>query len=375
MTTVGPNDYKNYARFLSDPESFYSFDKEKYFYLVDYYLDNSMKGRKKFKAICLSGAAKAENVSTTNPYHPIKIRPEFFDELLPDPCGEDFKEDPVGAKFAINMHPTAIGFNPMSAGQRSPGFGEELIVEYICTGPENFGKQRCLRYHFPQLSVKYDYTCANKELQSLVGQFAMIAPTQISQLPTPPQKGLSRGDAGPPPTPLPSSKLNGGIIKKFETDLGALLKSKGLPFKVTDRSRNVSQQMSRIMRKYNKNKSGAEVIATYGSLGRKMVKAIKAGDNEAFRSLASRSSRHLKGAAIDIRVWHYTDAQVATVLKAIRSLGGNPLVEPLTGGCWDKPGRNVTHPKRLKGIKFKGCYNQHIHIDIPRNYPNNLSNS
>lgn len=177
MTTVGPNDYKNYARFLSDPESFYSFDKEKYFYLVDYYLDNSMKGRKKFKAICLSGAAKAENVSTTNPYHPIKIRPEFFDELLPDPCGEDFKEDPMGAKFAINMHPTALGFNPISAGQRSPGFGEELIVEYICTGPENFGKQRCLRYHFPQLSVKYDYTCANKELQSMVGQFSQTSPS------------------------------------------------------------------------------------------------------------------------------------------------------------------------------------------------------
>jgi hypothetical protein len=159
----------------------------------------------------------------------------------------------------------------------------------------------------------------------------------------------------------------------FIANLGAALKQKGLPFVVTDRSRTVEEQMQRIMNKYENN-GPQEVISTYGkNRGAKMVSAIKSGDQATFRQLASKSSKHLKGNAIDIRSWHYTNEQMTVVLQEIRKLGGNPLVENIEG-CWTNSGRNVTTTQRVAGAKAGGrgkntpCHNEHIHIDIPENY-------
>ena len=162
------------------------------------------------------------------------------------------------------------------------------------------------------------------------------------------------------------------LIQKFETDLGKVITALGLPFKVTDRSRTVEDQVQRIKNKYYNN-GPQEVISTYKRRGKKMVKAIEEGNEAKLKKLAGGSSGHLGGAAIDIRSWHYTDEQMTIVLAEIRKLGGNPLVENIKG-CWTKSGRNVTKTKRIDGAKPGGngkntpCYNEHIHIDIPSNY-------
>lgn len=167
----------------------------------------------------------------------------------------------------------------------------------------------------------------------------------------------------------PSSKL----IDNFEKDLKKAIEALGLPFRVTDRSRTVDQQMDRIRNKYYKN-GPEEVKSTYGQTkGAKMNKAIEDGNDSELRKLAAGSSGHLGGAAIDIRSKKYTNEQISTVLEVIRKLGGNPLLENMKG-CWTNPGRNVTTTERIKGAKPGGdgpktpCHNEHIHIDIPSDY-------
>ena len=155
----------------------------------------------------------------------------------------------------------------------------------------------------------------------------------------------------------------------FEKQLEQAIKAKGLKFYVTDRSRTVDDQVKRIMNKYSGNGPG-EVIKSYKN-GKAMVAAIESGNQAQLKSLAAGSSRHLKGNAIDIRSHHYNDSEMTIVLAEIRKLGGNPLVEPLSGKCWEKHGRGVTNTKRLGapgGKKGQPCYNEHIHIDIPENF-------
>ena len=158
----------------------------------------------------------------------------------------------------------------------------------------------------------------------------------------------------------------------FEKKLGDAIRAKGLKFHVTDRARTVEMQMNRILNKYQ-SRGADEIKRAYGkNRGARMVAAIETGNVEAFRKDAANSSRHLKGAAIDIRSRWYSNSELTTVLAEIRKLGGNPLVEPLNGGCWEKSGRNVTNANRLQkaGGDGKGtpCHNEHIHIDIPEDF-------
>jgi hypothetical protein len=159
----------------------------------------------------------------------------------------------------------------------------------------------------------------------------------------------------------------------FEARLGAALRERGLKFKVTDRSRTAQQQVDRIKNKYYNN-GPAEVIATYGSTrGPLLNKYIEENNEQQLLQLASKTSRHLTGAAIDIRSRWYSDSEITTVLEIIRQLGGNPLLENIRG-CWESSGRNVTITKRVAGATPGGtgkntpCHNEHIHIDIPEDY-------
>jgi len=166
-------------------------------------------------------------------------------------------------------------------------------------------------------------------------------------------------------------------VVKFESALQTKITGLGLKFKVTDRSRTVEMQMERIKNKFYNN-GPQEVISTYGkNRGSAMVKAIQSADNETLKKLAAKSSNHLKGAAIDIRSWHYSDSEIPIVLSAIRELGGDPLLENIEG-CWTNSGKGVTTTQRISGVKAGGsgkntaCHNEHIHIDIPEDYGTKL---
>lgn len=169
---------------------------------------NRIKGKKTFKAIVLSGGPKAENVLATNPYYPIKVRPEFLaEQILPDPCASDFQGTEADARFYISCHPTAIAFDPLAAGDRPPGFGEEIDIEFVVSGPDNEGKQRGMRYRFPKQTTKYDYKCANKILESMKSNFSSFQPLGPISPTTPPVSPSSQPTYTPPDT---TEKKSGG---------------------------------------------------------------------------------------------------------------------------------------------------------------------
>ena len=165
-----------------------------------YQSHNKLRGVKKFRARCLSGGPQAEQQATPSgsmdTYYPIKVRIEkIHASILDDPCGPAYAgSGSTGeANKVISLHPTAYSLRPMIAGERTPGFGEEIICEFFDAHPENNGKMRGIRYHYPKQSATYDYKCANETLQGLVGKFqngpALMSNYQSSETHSP----------GPPP--------------------------------------------------------------------------------------------------------------------------------------------------------------------------------
>ena len=136
------------------------------------------------------------------------------------------------------------------------------------------------------------------------------------------------------------------------------------PIHVTSGYRNPTRQASAMLniwtgtgeyelrRIYNKVLVG-EVIAAGQNVGA-MAAVIQ---NQVSRG--AYISRHLYKSGLDLRSYNLTDAQVAEIVGAARSLGARVGLEP--GKCWAGSGAIAT---RIK----KGCGNEHIHIGVPKSY-------
>jgi len=165
-----------------------------------------------------------------------------------------------------------------------------------------------------------------------------------------------------------SSTQTSDIIVAFENELGTIITDLGLPFYVTDRSRTPEQQVERIKNKYNTN-GYAEVQKTYGTaVADAAKKAIELNQESDLISIAPTTSRHLKGAAIDIRSKHYdvndsSGDQIGLVLNEIKKLGATYILEPTSTGCWDANGARVGDTPAIGK-----CANEHIHINIPSSF-------
>jgi len=326
-----------------------------------------------FPAICLSGIRTEDNTtaavdsgdatlansnlsgSATVGFSEIKVivRPQIpLGDIIPDLVGQT---DPSVINDLIDAHATSFTATSEASVRFTnvPQFGQKLRCYLEKINDDDI----ILRFKEP---VGVDIDLKYSSLASIEGvRTSRDLDWNSARL---------LGDASGQPGATTSKSQ-----KAFEDKLGAALKAKGLPFKVTDRSRTVDDQIQRIMNKYNNN-GPEEVVATYGkNRGARMVTAIRTGDQATLRKLASQSSKHLKGNAIDIRSWHYTNEQMTVVLQEIRKLGGDPLVENIKG-CWTKSGRNVTVTQRIAGAKAGGqgkntpCHNEHIHIDIPEDF-------
>ena len=280
-------------------------------------------------------------------YLEVKVRPLDLGTGLMLPAPWDPTLNPEDRRRLVEMHEWARSESPIE------GVGGTLNCGDIVTCYYKYGSMR--RSNFTGLRfVAPDATAAKRNLMMLdiAGPSAGMASFFGGAT-------AQMGSMGASPAQL-----------AFENKLKIAIEAAGLPFKVTDRSRTVDDQINRIMNKYNNN-GPEEVSSTYGSRGKKMVAAIQAGNQAELRKLAAGSSKHLKGNAIDIRSWHYNDDQITTVLNIIREVGGNPLLENLEG-CWTKSGRNVTTTKRIGKAGGSGkntpCHNEHIHIDIPEDF-------
>lgn len=158
----------------------------------------------------------------------------------------------------------------------------------------------------------------------------------------------------------------------LKDQLRALFAAEGLPFEVTSEVRNLNKQVAVLKGIYNK-QGRDELASKYGNpgLGEQMVNAIESGDEAALRIAAQKSTRHMRGLAIDIRTYDKNDDQINKAIEIIRGLGLTYILEPVKTGCWDKPGSNVTNVKRLAapgGRVGAKCYAEHIHINVPEGY-------
>ena len=165
-----------------------------------------------------------------------------------------------------------------------------------------------------------------------------------------------------------SSTQTSDIIVAFENELDTIITNLGLPFYVTDRSRTPEQQVERIKNKYRTN-GYDEVKKTYGTnVANAAKKAIELNQESDLISIAPTTSRHLKGAAIDIRSKHYnvndsSGDQIGLVLDEIKKLGATYILEPTSTGCWDANGARVGDTPAIGK-----CANEHIHINIPSSF-------
>ena len=148
--------------------------------------------------------------------------------------------------------------------------------------------------------------------------------------------------------------------------------AEGIPFHITSEVRNVNSQVN-VLKKMYTNSGRDEVLYKYGKngLGKQIVAAIEAGDDIALRVAAQKSTRHLRGLAIDIRTKNLSNDQVNKAINIVKGLGLFYILEQTKTGCWDKPGRNVTNVKRLAppgGGRGEPCYAEHLHVSIPESY-------
>jgi len=148
--------------------------------------------------------------------------------------------------------------------------------------------------------------------------------------------------------------------------------AQGITFHVTSEVRNVDKQAN-VLKKMYTNSGREEVLSKYGrtGTGKEIVQAIETGDDVALRVAAQKSTRHLRGLALDIRTRNLTNEQVNKAINIIKGLGLRYILEQTKTGCWDKPGTNVTNVKRLAsagGGPGEPCYAEHLHVDIPEGY-------
>jgi Spy/CpxP family protein refolding chaperone len=316
-----------------------------------------------FDAYCLSGIRTEDNTGAGTDandayldpfgYVWIVVYPDTNIARPADPRAFTNPKDIVDSVGGFKAAGFWVRSNYLAHGKSAPAFGQKLSM-YFEEG--SISNSDWSRARFTEPTGLPDY-----------GDGSFLKLASVEGLASA-QAAFALGNASLLGTQQATTQSTNPMQQAFENKLGAAIRGLGLKFKVTDRSRTVDDQVNRIMNKYTGN-GKQEVISTYGKTrGAKMVAAIESGDMATLKTLASQSSKHLKGAAIDIRSWHYNDEEMTLVLAEIRKLGGNPLVEPISGNCWEKSGRNVINAKRNGkpgGAKGAVCYNEHIHIDIP----------
>jgi len=168
---------------------------------------------------------------------------------------------------------------------------------------------------------------------------------------------------------MDKNKKSRDILKD---QLKRMFEAQGITFHVTSEVRNVDKQVS-VLKKMYTNSGRQEVLSKYGSrgLGKEIVDAIEALDDVSLRVAAQKSTRHLRGLALDIRTRNLSNEQVNKAINIIKGLGLSYILEQTKTGCWDKPGSNVTNVKRLAaagGAPGQPCYAEHIHVNIPEGY-------
>lgn len=366
---IGQNNPNSYRFFSNDASEMFEYTMNNIMdSMYDYNMNQQTDG--KFKAICLSGLRTEDNTGggtdgndayDADGYMNIVVRPLVpFADSLPDP--RQFADKNVVIEV-INLHRHVFyARSDFKNFSTSPiGFGQ-IIECYFENGSIQSSNFSLLRFSDPK-SVQIDQSYVDLSLIEGLRRIESLFSTN------PFLTGMTQVVENQPKNASVQQAL-------FAQRLKSSLAARNLPLKVTSWGRTASEQARVLFKVYNG--SGREsFMSNYHKTGLKYEKFIMAGDlGGLVRLLESKnSSLHGSGLAIDIRSSWYTSEQLTTVLFVVRSLNGNPFLEPSNDGkCFEDAGRSSGKTKPVRrlfspaGSPGDPCYNEHIHIDIPRSY-------
>lgn len=323
--------------------------------IFDFYF-NALQGKNHFDAVVISGGNSGNSADVAEgagqDVIAIKVRPIDIQGLaLPDPCSEACKGKSESYRaYLYALHPTAYS-DPNNAETQTtaPGFGS--IVKCYFEDRKRF---RQLRWTSEGASTGGNYNFACGKAGSMIGNFG----GGVSLL----------GEF------TETDKLNDRATELFKEELTKQFNEKSLAITFTNTRRSVSKQIELMEKKWdNSNVGDREIKKLYS---KEVYTAFKTWKNNktfatelALTGILKSSAGHVAGLAVDIRTKDKTDAQMKLAIEAVEHAGGDPLLEPVSSGCWEKGGKSPTPIRQKDNIPAQGkCSFEHIHVKTPQKY-------
>lgn len=347
---------------------------------------DSYAGKRKFQAIALEtaynltpieAAGYGAQVDSTsgNKKAQFIFKARVIDEnsphsFLPDPCFLMDAGNKGAAIAAIKQHTTFVSYNDPGANLTYVVNTGDIVEVELEKGLFSYNLQQGRFIRIVQRGPARTYSGAS--CQKLADHFGTLPLTQAHQRAG---GGAYTGDAGDAVDigDVTGVKFasNVEIFQGQKDFLNDLRTRTTAALYVTSGYRNPMRQASAMLniwtgtgeyelrRIYNKVLVG-EVIAAGQNVGA-MAAVI---EDQVARG--KYISRHLYKSGLDLNSNRLTDEEVAEIVSAARSMGARVGLEP--GKCWAGGGSVASRIKT-------GCYNEHIHIGVPKSYMENAGTS
>jgi len=331
-------------------------------------------GKRKFNAIAVETAYNLSpleadgygahvDVASGNKVAAFIFKARIIDEnsphlFLPDPCALMDAGNKEAAIAAVKQHTTFVSYNDPQASMTMVVNTGDIVEVELEKGVFSYNLQQGRFIRVVQRGPASTYS--GTSCQKLADHFGVL-PLHAAGLPSINAGNTVNMDDAEGIT------LSSGVVlfqgqKDFLTRLRILISATTL-LHVTSGYRSPERQAAAMLNIWTGTGEGelrrlyrkpliTEVMAA-GKSASAMAAVIQGQTNR-----GQYISRHLYKAGLDLRSRNLTDAQVAEIVSAARSMGGKVGMEP--GRCWTMKGQSTP--------RLKSCGNEHIHIGVPKDY-------
>ena len=331
-------------------------------------------GKRKFNAIAVETAVNLTpleadgygahvDVSSGNKVAAFIFKARIIDEnsphsFLPDPCALAQAGDKEAAIAAVKQHTTFVSYNDPQANLTSVVNTGDIVEVELEKGAFSYNLQQGRFIRVVQRGPASTYS--GTSCQSIADHFGVLP------LYGPGMPNINAGNSVSTDD-VEGITFSSGVDlfqgqKDFLTRLRTMI-SPTTPIHVTSGYRSPERQAAAMLNIWTGTGEG-ELRRLY----RKplVTEVMAAGKNVSSMATVIQGqvdrrqylSRHLYKAGLDLRSKNLTDAQVAEIVSAARSLGAKVGMEP--GSCWTNKGQSTP--------RLKSCGNEHIHIGVPEDY-------
>ena len=157
-------------------------------HVVDMFADlyGEFTGKEDFTCRVLSKGPDGDAQQQVGVHSIIKYRSPMHEGCIPSPC-DPLYSSPKEVKRLISLHPSAASLRPSGVEDRTPRFGQPVVLKFLSDGPNNRGRMRQPRFDYNRDPKKdnFPYECAAAELAG-AAKFDVSNAVTISQV-IPPQ--------------------------------------------------------------------------------------------------------------------------------------------------------------------------------------------